>query len=828
MTAGAATERVLVPYERRDYALLPSPGHILLPKHGTKLHHDPACGHLTDSGSMPRGNDPDGLTWRRLLDAGPAADTTARVRYAERIGLLNQQGRPITHLCSCTFAPVNEAQAKEIRPWSLDEALAAFDPGAFADRLIAAERQAEAIREAFPWDNWPYLKLERYAMGQGDKPYCYRVEFEAEALGSGRGAFTKGHLVTYRKQSESWYHDERYADENEAWAAVRAGIGEAVVAAREGRVADIDDIEAVRSGNGNLISKTLRLYAPEATLPIHDLGTVKHYIARLTGRPAPAKLGVFATRALLASVVDESGRFDGWSRDQVALFLHWWAAPTRPPRIVKIAPGRDASLWEDCLAGGYAAVGWDEVGDLRDFADKDEFKRAFGTANAERYAGSRSKISAKANEVWTLMELHPGDMVVANRGTSEIVGIGTVTDEGYVWRPERPHHRHTVSVEWRHTPPLRLEERVPAWALVTVKDVPAKLWSQIESRQFQDVLDGLVKDEKITAQPLDPALQRMADALDRRGQAVLFGPPGTGKTYAALRFAVRWLGERSDGTGELDPYAEPGSPGFGTALDLLTAPVRDFGAGRLTLVTFHPSYGYEDFVEGFRPVKGGAGLTLDRVDGVFKRVCAAAAADPDHPYLVIVDELNRGNLPKIFGELVTLLEKDKRGRSFTLPLSGERFAIPRNVHLIGTMNTADRSIRMLDAAIRRRFAFLELLPDSAPLQGFYVDRLHLAAFLDALNQRIREQLDREKQIGHAFFLPNGEPVSSVAELAEIIRTEILPLLQEYAYDDYTLLTSFLGEGLVDAETHTLREIDDESLVAALYSEFRTDGDTGTE
>ncbi|TGA90311.1 restriction endonuclease [Streptomyces sp. MZ04] len=716
-----------------------------------------------------------------------------------------------------------------MRHWSLDEALAAFEPALFADRLALAEQQADAIREAFPWDDWQHLTLDRYAMGQGDKPYCYRAEFEAEALGSGRGAFTKGHLVTYRKQSRTWYHDERYADENEAWTAVRAGIRAAVAAAREGRVADIDGIESVRSGNGHLISKTLRVYAPDATLPIHHLPHVKHYIARLTGRPAPAKLGVFATRALLASAVDGSGRFDGWSRDQVAHFLHWWAAPTRPPRVVKIAPGRDASLWEDCLAGGYVAVGWDEVGDLRDFADKDEFKQAFAAQNAERHEGSKSKISAKANEVWTLMELHPGDIVVANRGTSEIVGVGEVTDDGYVWRPERPDHRHTVSVEWTDTTPVPLKEAEPAWRFVTVKDVPAKLWSQIQDAQLFQTVGERLEEEKITAQPLDAGLQRIADALDRRGQAVLFGPPGTGKTYAALRFAVRWLGERTQGIGELNPYADPGSHAFDAALDLLTAPVEGFGAGRLTLVTFHPSYGYEDFVEGFRPVKGGgSGLTLDRVDGVFKRVCAAAAADPDHPYLVVVDELNRGNLPKIFGELVTLLEKDKRGRSFTLPLSGDPFAIPRNVHLIGTMNTADRSIRMLDAAIRRRFAFIELLPDSAPLQGFHVDRLHLAAFLDSLNQRIREQLDREKQIGHAFFLPNGEPVGSVAELADIIRTEILPLLQEYAYDDYTLLASFLGDGLVDAETHTLREIDDESLVAALYAEFRTGGDTGTE
>lgn len=247
------------------------------------------------------------------------------------------------------------------------------------------------------------------------------------------------------------------------------------------------------------------------------------------------------------------------------------------------------------------------------------------------------------------------------------------------------------------------------------------------------------------------------------------------------------------------------------------------GVALLTRLTFHPSYAYEDFIEGFRPYDNGSGsLALRLEDGVFKRVCAEARAHPDRKYVVLIDEINRANIGKVFGEIITLLERDKRDLIVTLPQSKESFAVPANVHIIGTMNTADRSIKLLDAALRRRFAFAEVMPDSELLRGAKVGTLALDEFLEELNRRIAREAGREKQIGHSFLLDGGTPVSEPEEFGRRFRQEILPLLQEYCYEDYAALATYLGTELVDCDAGTIETDvvqDPTSLIAALEKEF---------
>lgn len=223
---------------------------------------------------------------------------------------------------------------------------------------------------------------------------------------------------------------------------------------------------------------------------------------------------------------------------------------------------------------------------------------------------------------------------------------------------------------------------------------------------------------------------------------------------------------------------------------------------RYEYVTFHQSYSYEDFVEGIRPVQDEdtQEMVYQIEPGVFKRICSRAKADPENRYAIFIDEINRGNITKILGELITLIEPDKRakydadgnllkGMELTLPNSKDFFSVPENLDIYGTMNTADRSIALLDKALRRRFDFEELMPNPEVIKGFEDNGLindgkggfiDLRKLLGAINKRMEFLLDRDQTIGHAYFIN----VQSFADLKKVMLHKILPLLQEYFYEDW--------------------------------------------
>lgn len=449
-------------------------------------------------------------------------------------------------------------------------------------------------------------------------------------------------------------------------------------------------------------------------------------------------------------------------------------APQRQ-RIWLIAPGEGARLFDEFYEEGIVAIGWDDMGDLSAYADLDAIRDTL-----QKHRGGSSRPTQDAWACYNFAkEMQVGDLVFAKRGRKGIVGYGVVTS-AYRFDAKRAYYNHIRTVDWKLRGDWVIERNLPVKTMTELGESGPLL------QEIRKTL-GIVQesDSEPAELAIAPAAYTMAQAqedlflpraaienavelLRYKKNLVLQGPPGVGKSFFAKRLAYLLLEEK-------DP-------------------------DRVRLVQFHQSYSYEDFVQGYRPVEGGG---FNRVDGPFLRFCEEALQEPSSDFVLIIDEINRGNLSKIFGELLLLIEADKRSESWATTLtyskSGEPpFYVPKNLYIIGTMNTADRSLALVDYALRRRFAFIDAQPGFEH-EGFEKKLMsigaspklvhRIASKLTKLNDRIAKDssLGPGFRIGHSYFCHAGEGAADEAWFRRIVHSEIEPLLREYWFDQQKLV-----------------------------------------
>lgn len=452
------------------------------------------------------------------------------------------------------------------------------------------------------------------------------------------------------------------------------------------------------------------------------------------------------------------------------------APPPPPPppgtqRVWLIAPGPGAAHWKQAQKEKNIAIGWGPLGDLMEYSTYQAVLDRLKQDHADGRMPSNDALAC-----WQFShEVAVGDIVVAKKGRSLVIGWGTVKS-GYRFESARGEYAHVHDVDWTTVKEVSPGDKPLVTKTVTeigqypalVADIRKALGIQESTTEpsetdnapaaytLNDAAQDVFADPKL--------LQDCLELLGAKSNIVLQGPPGVGKTFLAVRLAYAWIGAKDE--------------------------------SRVARVQFHQSYAYEDFVQGFRPTESGG---FRRDDGPFLRFCNAALQDQKQRYVLIIDEINRGNLSKILGELMMLLEHDKRSSEWAVRLAysnkdDEPFFIPANLFIIGTMNTADRSLALVDYALRRRFAFIDVPPslDSPRFLTTLLARGVPTALAEAIRRRVialnaaiesDPSLGPGFRIGHSYFCANdhaglhGEPW-----YRRVVHTELAPLLREYWYD----------------------------------------------
>lgn len=513
------------------------------------------------------------------------------------------------------------------------------------------------------------------------------------------------------------------------------------------------------------------------------------------------------------------------------------------------SPGEDARLWDEFYNKKVMGLGWDLLGDLKQYSSRKEMEKRIAE---NRNDGKRPTNDSKA--VWDFYsEIQLGDIVYVKLGVSKIIGKGTVTGE-YFFADTESEYKHRHKVDWTNKGMWDLKEKAAMKTLTKLNSYPdfivyieqiineeeveekslfigefttwlsqeeqsngtslndktikqklsslkdiekyfgVEIFGETDRNALKNIKETVLESEEydkytgvsgssidyyikyIDSKPViietesylladflaevfisPEQLKIMRSVLQNKKNLIFKGAPGVGKTFIADRLAYLMMGEKDD--------------------------------SRIQMVQFHQSYSYEDFIEGYRPKTDGEGFELNV--GPFVRFSQKAERDPERDYFFIIDEINRGNMSKIFGELMVLIETDKRGKSINLLYSNNKFSVPENLYIIGMMNTADRSLALIDYALRRRFSFFELQP-AFENETFkkYIETLsdsksmnNVLKEIQKLNQEIVQEFGKGFQIGHSYFVGEAFEAETSQRIQEVLEYEIIPQLYEYWFDN---------------------------------------------
>lgn len=516
------------------------------------------------------------------------------------------------------------------------------------------------------------------------------------------------------------------------------------------------------------------------------------------------------------------------------------------------SPGEGGSYWDYCYDNNQMIIGWDDIGPINYYNDRDHIAAAL----KEKYNEENAYNDISCIDDF-IHKLHEGDIVIAKIGQSKLLGYGRVIDNKYLYNNNRERFKNTRNVNWIKkgvweipknlrvaqktltdiTPyddfamklinimegdSYNMKDKFRKWlenisiqessitAYLNHVDLMSKesqedgllsksLYEFDNYKELEEYIPIIINSEKFKTRSQnsnninsaalnhyieflknyydkdlfleevfmnDSEYEKIYKLLMRKKNIILKGSPGVGKTFMARRLAYSIIGKKAK--------------------------------DQVLSVQFHQSYSYEDFIEGIRPNKDGEFVLTP---GVFKEFVDVAKNNRDKDYFVIIDEINRGNLSKILGELMKLIEYDKRDKEdVILPYSKESFTIPENIFIIGTMNTADRSLAMVDYALRRRFAFIQVNPafNNPKFSNWLIEKNNikendvnlLCNKMIALNEAIDDDLGEGFEIGHSYFVDNLDSNNFTQSYKDIIDYEIIPLLEEYWFDDDTKIADY--------------------------------------